>query len=162
MKLHLPFHNTGYRIYLRLTLLLAALLLLGACSTSPKHAGSSDSAGAVKVASQMLGVPYRYGGRSPRAGFDCSGLVYYSHHRVGIELPRTTRDQFRSTRPVKRSKLRRGDLVFFRIKGRKVSHVGIYLGDRQFIHAPSSGKRVSVASLDNPYWKKRFVRGGRI
>ncbi|UCE88288.1 MAG: C40 family peptidase [Pseudomonadota bacterium] len=148
----------------RFVLMVVLLLLLAACSSQPRrpaaHHGYSEAV--VSVANHMLGVPYRYGGRSPRSGFDCSGLVYYSHHQAGIELPRTTQDQFRHTRPVKRGNLRRGDLVFFRIKGRAVSHVGIYLGDRQFIHAPSSGKRVSVASLDNPYWQKRFVRGGRL
>ncbi len=123
---------------------------------------SSYSSQVVEVARTMLGKPYRYGGRSPNTGFDCSGLVYFAHQRVGKSLPRTSYGQFKATQPLKRHQLRPGDLVFFRIKRSRISHVGIYLGTDRFIHAPSSGKRVRIASLDNPYWKKRFVRGGRV
>ena len=107
----------------------------------------------------MLGKPYRFGGASPR-GFDCSGLVYYSYNRAGYSVPRTSQLQYQQSLPVKLSHLQEGDLLFFRIEG-KVSHVGVYLGENRFIHAPSSGKRVSIASLDNPYWKDRFTKAGR-
>lgn len=107
----------------------------------------------------MLGTPYRYGGSSPR-GFDCSGLVYYSHRQAGIPVPRTALEQRRQARPVSRQTLQPGDLVFFRLEGSKVNHVGIYAGDGRFVHAPSSGKSVSMASLDNPYWRQHWIGSG--
>ena len=107
----------------------------------------------------MLGVPYRYGGTSP-TGFDCSGLVYYSHLRAGIELPRTAQAQRNHARAVAGHRLQPGDLVFFRLEGRKVNHVGIYAGNGEFVHAPSSGKQVTMASLKNPYWQRRMVGAG--
>lgn len=113
-------------------------------------------------AKSMLGIPYRYGGLSPGTGFDCSGLVYFSHARAGIELPRTAKQQFIYSRPVRRAALRPGDLVFFTVNHTKVSHVGIYLGNNQFIHSPGSGKQVSITNMNNSYWKSRFIRGGRV
>ena len=114
---------------------------------------------ATAIATKMLGTPYRYGGASPQ-GFDCSGLVYYSYHKAGYKVPRTSQLQYRDSLPVKKAHMREGDLLFFRIEG-KVSHVGVYLGNNQFIHAPSSGKRVSVASLDSAYWNQRLTKAGR-
>ncbi|NIR96568.1 MAG: C40 family peptidase, partial [Gammaproteobacteria bacterium] len=134
-------------------------MLLSACGSAPERASDSGyrtTSGsapppviAVSVARDMVGVPYRYGGESPREGFDCSGLVHYSYLRAGLRVPRTTRDQFRRGRPVPRGRLAPGDLLFFRLDGRKVSHVGIYMGNGRFVHAPSSGKTVSIASLGN-------------
>ena len=147
------------------------VLLLGACSSPYKaatqHSVRSDSDPVkahevVDLAQAMVGKPYKYGGKSPRTGFDCSGLVYYTHKSLGRTLPRTSHAQYRSTQPVRRDDLIPGDLVFFRIHRSRVSHVGIYLGDDRFVHAPSSGKRVRINSLENPYWDKRFVRGGRV
>lgn len=112
------------------------------------------------IAAGMLGAPYRYGGASPH-GFDCSGLVYYAYRKAGIPVPRSTSAQLNYARPVPPSRLRPGDLLFFRLTSRPVSHVGIYAGDGRFIHAPSRGKRVSYASLDNPYWQQRIVAAGR-
>ncbi|WJW74980.1 C40 family peptidase [Thiohalobacter sp. IOR34] len=109
-------------------------------------------------AGRQLGVPYRYGG-TDRRGFDCSGLVYFTHRRAGIRVPRTTRDQFAAARPVLLDRLRPGDLLFFRIGG-KGRHIGIYAGNGEFIHAPSSGKRVSRARLDNPYWRRHLLGAG--
>ena len=110
----------------------------------------------VETAKRYLGVPYRYGGESPD-GFDCSGFVMYVYDRNGLRLPRATTEQYRSGRPVSRRSLRPGDLVFFSIRGGRISHVGIYTGGVSFIHAPSSGKRVSFARLDNDYWRKRYA-----
>jgi cell wall-associated NlpC family hydrolase len=107
----------------------------------------------------QLGVPYRYGGSSP-SGFDCSGLVQYSYSRVGKRVPRTTGQLWSSTKVVGRHELRAGDLLFFNVEG-KMSHVGLYLGEQRFVHAPSSGRTVSVASLDSPYYNSAFVRAGR-
>jgi len=115
----------------------------------------------IRIAKSMLGVKYRYGGNTPKTGFDCSGLVYFSYLQVGITVPRTSLAQYKASKPVAKKSIRRGDLLFFRINRSKISHVGIYLGKNRFLHAPSSGKKVSIGELDSPYWRKRFVRGGR-
>ena len=146
---------------LALVLGLIASTMVGCSSPNSRPTTRGDDS-ALSVARKMLGVRYRYGGVSPRTGFDCSGLVYYSHKKVGVRLPRTTMAQFQASLPVSRNKLRKGDLVFFRIKGTRVAHVGIYIGKNRFIHAPSSGKQVSIAKMTNPYWAKRFLRGGRV
>ena len=109
---------------------------------------------------QLRGSPYRYGGAT-RGGFDCSGLVFFAHQQSGLPVPRTSRDQADAAREIKESKLRRGDLVFFKIGSRRVNHVGIYIGDRQFVHAPGAGKPVTVNSLDDEYYEQRFSSAGR-
>lgn len=109
----------------------------------------------------MVGKPYVYGGNSP-SGFDCSGLVHYSYARAGVNVPRTTRSQINAGKAVPTHSLRPGDLVFFDQEGRKFSHVGIYIGQGRFVHAPSSGKRVRVDRLDMRYWQKHFVAARRI
>jgi murein DD-endopeptidase len=113
------------------------------------------------IARSMVGAPYRYGGADPR-GFDCSGLVYYAFRKAGMKIPRTTSGQYRQSRRVVLSHLRPGDLLFFTISRSKPSHVGIYAGDGAFIHAPSSGKSVGYASLDNDYWRTRLTGTGRL
>ena len=110
----------------------------------------------VSTAEQLIGTPYRYGGNT-RAGFDCSGLVQYTHRKAGVQVPRTTASQLAQSRAPERPNLLPGDLVFFKIDWQKSRHVGIYEGDGVFIHAPSSGKQVSRASLKNPYWNKRLI-----
>lgn len=114
----------------------------------------------IVTARKMLGAPYRYGGANPH-GFDCSGLVSYAYQRAGIQVPRTSSEQFRQSSRVPLQRLQAGDLLFFRLSPPKVSHVAIYDRDGRFIHAPSSGKRVAYASLDNPYWRKHLVAAGR-
>ena len=114
----------------------------------------------VAAAARVAGAPYRYGGYTPR-GFDCSGLVYYAHRQVGISVPRTTAGQQRHARRVSLDNLRAGDVLFFRLEGKKVSHVGIYAGSGNFIHAPSTGKYVSYASLTSEFWRSRLVGAGR-
>ena len=109
----------------------------------------------------MVGRPYKYGGSAP-SGFDCSGLVLYSYLKAGLALPRDTEHQRQASRPIKVSSLRRGDLLFFDQEGKKNSHVGIYLGDGQFVHAPSSGKHVRKDKLDGPYWKKHLSEARRV
>jgi len=113
----------------------------------------------LSIAQNFLGTPYRYGGVDP-SGFDCSGLVQFSHRYAGINVPRTTAAQYKEAHPVTRSELKPGDLIFFRIQ-RRISHVAIYAGQGEFIHAPSSGKQVKISSLNAPYWQKRLVKTGR-
>lgn len=115
---------------------------------------------AARIAMQQLGRPYAYGAKGPQA-FDCSGLVYYSYQQSGMRTPRTTAALWDRTVPVPRQSLREGDILFFRIEG-KMSHVGIYLGNGRFVHAPSSGKRVSVQTLASDYYRQAFIRGGRL
>jgi len=113
-----------------------------------------------KLASSLQGIPYRYGGHNKK-GFDCSGLVYYSHQKMGIDVPRTSLQQFKNAYPIQRKLLHPGDLVFFYLNRKRVSHVGIYVGKNKFIHAPKSGKTVTTASLDNQFWRQRYAGAGR-
>ena len=149
-----------------LTFLGLMVSILAACGSIPQHYprpnGHVDKSLVLKTARAQLGTEYAYGGNTPQQGFDCSGLVYYSFLNAGLTLPRTTRGQLRYSRPINRQQLKPGDLLFFRIYRARISHVAIYLGNNRFIHAPSTGKSVSLARLDTPYWRKRFIRGGRI
>jgi murein DD-endopeptidase len=122
----------------------------------PRHRGAAVADLAVK----LLGTPYRFGGAT-REGFDCSGLVFFAHRELGLTVPRTSRDQAAQAREVSEGELERGDLVFFRIGKRFVDHVGIYVGDRRFVHAPRSGRPVTLGSLDDPYYAEHFFGGGR-
>ena len=132
-------------------------------STAGKHStvGNHSTVGdrAAAIALNQLGTPYRYGGSNP-TGFDCSGLVQYSYARAGLPLPRTTRALWNHAEPVDSRRIRPGDLLFFEISG-KMSHVGLYLGNGRFVHAPSSGKVVSVESLHSDYYSRAFMRAGR-
>lgn len=116
---------------------------------------------AALVAQEQIGVNYLYGGMSPGKGFDCSGLVYYSYSRAGIAVPRTSREQFRAAQKISLADAQPGDVVFFQDQA-KLSHVGIYLGQRRFVHAPSSGRAVSVANIDTPYYQEHLVAVGRL
>lgn len=111
----------------------------------------------------LLGTPYRWGGSDPDKGFDCSGLVgYVFRNALGIELPRVSRDMAKTGQLItERAKLAAGDLVFFGRRGR-VDHVGIYVGEGRFVHAPSRGKDVTVSSLDQGYWSGRFMQARRV
>ena len=111
----------------------------------------------------LLGTPYRWGGTSPEKGFDCSGLVsYVFHNALGIDLPRVSRDQARTGELIAdKSQLAAGDLVFFGRRGR-VDHVGIYVGEGRFVHAPSTGKDVMVSNLDSGYWGGKYMQARRV
>jgi len=139
-------------------------LFTGCVSAPPRPTGKYSAAAADKAADTalaMVGRPYQYRGDSPD-GFDCSGLVRYSYLSAGVNLPHGTGSLRPRTVPVLSRDMRKGDLVFFIQSGKKYSHVGIYLGDRRFVHAPSSGKRVRTESLDDPYWKKHFLGARRV
>lgn len=127
--------------------------------TASSQGRSQRGEQAAVIAVRQIGIPYRYGG-STTLGFDCSGLVQYAYARAGTHIPRTTAQQWQQLRPIGKDKLRVGDLLFFNIEG-KIAHVGLYLGGRRFVHAPASGREVSIAELDSGYYRQAFVRGGR-
>jgi len=110
-----------------------------------------------------LGLDYRYGGKSPVTGFDCSGLVAHVYKEAwGVHLPQTTKAQSRAGVPVSLAELQAGDLVFYDTQKRPYSHVGIYLGDGKFVHAPKSGAQVRIESLKSAYWAQRYNGARRI
>ena len=112
----------------------------------------------VNTAKNYIGVAYRWGGQSARTGFDCSGLTMVVYRLNGLDLPRSSRQQWRVGRPVSRRQLAKGDLVFFATSGgRRVSHVGIYAGNGKFLHAPSSGRTIQMSSLSNSYYQRHYV-----
>ena len=118
----------------------------------------------VQTALAMIGRPYKWGGNSPQ-GFDCSGLVQYSYGAAGISgLPHAVERLRNLATPIGLADLQPGDLLFFQLTGKKSSHVGIYVGQRNFVHAPSSGKSVEKVSFDHVYWGQQLKRAsaGRI
>ena len=155
-----------------LALTITMLGMVSACSTQtvvegadrhpakqPVARSSTMGSRAAAVALQQVGVPYLYGG-STTGGFDCSGLVQYSYSRAGKSVPRTTSQLWSASSTVRREDLQVGDLLFFNIEG-KMSHVGMYIGEQRFVHAPSSGRTVTVGKLTSPYYSSAFIRAGR-
>lgn len=117
---------------------------------------------AVRTALEQLGTPYRYGGNGPQ-GFDCSGLVRYSYRAAGLTLPRDTRQQRRlGERVADPAEWRPGDLLFFSRNRGHALHVALFIGDGEFVHAPSSGGQVRVERVDAPHWKRRFLEARRV
>ncbi len=118
---------------------------------------------AIDQAMDLLGIRYRRGGSSPEAGFDCSGFVSHVFREgLGLMLPRSSKEMSKSGEVIDRDELRPGDLVFFNTMRKAFSHVGIYLGDNQFVHAPRTGGRVRIEDLRDGYWMKRFNGARRI
>jgi len=129
-----------------------------------KLSSFTDRAAQIAIeAFSLVGIRYRYGGNLPEQGLDCSGLVRYVFREAGgADLPRTTQEMSRRGEPVDKQDLQPGDLVFFNTLNRAFSHVGIYLGNNQFIHAPSAGRNVRVENMDMNYWKARFNGARRV
>lgn len=127
-------------------------------SSNPK--GDTDEL--LASAMGFLGVAYRFGGTSP-TGFDCSGFMQYIFRKAfAVNLPRTSAEQATVGTPVSRSQLQPGDMVFFRTAGSRISHVGMYVGNDRFIHAPRTGKRIEITSLSNRYWSSKYATARRV
>lgn len=137
-------------------------LVLQESKTLLQQASSSIEA-TVDRALDLLGIRYRRGGSSPETGFDCSGFVgRVFHDTLGLELPRSAKEMSRTGEPVAKNELQPGDLVFFNTMRKAFSHVGIYLGDNLFVHAPRTGGRVRIEDMTEHYWVKRFNGARRI
>lgn len=114
-------------------------------------------------AMSQMGVPYKWGGAAPESGFDCSGFVQFVvRQATGILLPRSSFDQVRHGQSIDKEELQPGDLVFFNTLRAPFSHVGIYIGENRFIHAPSRGKSVEIVDFTNSYWQKRYNGARRL
>lgn len=152
-------------LVVRAWVLACAALVLGGCvglaSQAYRPQPPEIPAEAARVAASLKGEPYRWGGDDP-GGFDCSGLVHYAYARAGLEVPRTARQQYEAVRPLYVHQLVPGDLVFFTMPGKFLSHVGIYLGDQRFVHALNANHPVLVSRLDDHYWQHRLVRAGAL
>lgn len=157
-------------VFLALTLALTAPLATAVDTAAAGRSGIAliDDYGAAArelatEALSYLGIRYRYGGDSPETGLDCSGLVQnVFRNALGLDLPRTAAQMATVGDKVDRQELKPGDLVFFNTMRRAFSHVGIYLGEGRFVHAPSSGGRVRVENMDIRYWANRFNGGRRL
>ena len=129
----------------------------------PAPAPSTERSEALLQALLALGVDYKYGGKSHLTGFDCSGLVAYVYREAwGIRLPMNAAGQSQVGTPVKLAELQAGDLVFYDTLKRPYSHVGIYLGDGRFVHAPKTGAQVRVEMMKSAYWTQRYNGARRI
>jgi len=161
--------------------LLALACLLSACSSAPTRSTASrdttglrtrgapindPSAGLEEVsieAMALVGTPYRYGGNTPDSGFDCSGLVRYVVQRAAsVNLPRTAAEMGRRGTPLERRDVASGDLVFFNTTGQPNSHVGIYVGQNRFVHAPATGGTVRLEDMTKSYWASRYMGARRV
>ena len=162
----------GQLILALFTALVAALAPAAAAQGSDDRSFTASAAATMKIAAatafsgaqdlaaaalDLIGIRYKWGGETPATGLDCSGLVRYVFQQVtGVMLPRTARDMSRLGDVIAIRDLQPGDLVFFNTRRFAFSHVGIYLGDNRFVHAPRRGREVEVATLDSGFWQKRF------
>ncbi len=154
---------------MRLSALLSvAVLLLAACgSPGPRPGASAGTIAPLPISEKgnevalyalgLIDTGYRFGGKNPEAGLDCSGMVSYIFDRAaGLRVQGSAADIARRGRPVEREALRPGDLVFFNTMNRPFSHVGIYIGDDRFVHAPSTNGKVRIEQMDNRYFAQRY------
>ncbi|MDR2605448.1 MAG: C40 family peptidase [Desulfovibrio sp.] len=149
----------------RLCLCALCLLLVQGAGCSLRGAGGGGEGTASgravsNVALSAVGVPYRIGGSTPEKGFDCSGLVFWAYTRNGVRVPRTAAEQSGAGASVRRSELKPGDILVFKIKSGL--HTAVYVGENRFVHSPSSGKKVRVDSISGDYWKTRLIAARRV
>jgi len=116
---------------------------------------------AARTAERFIGIPYQWGGNTVVDGMDCSGFTRAVYNLCGISIPRTSREQFKAGNPVEKNSLRDGDLVFFGSSESSINHVGIYVGNGKFVHAPKRGEEIKIASIDESYFERRFVGARR-
>jgi cell wall-associated NlpC family hydrolase len=147
-------------LILHLGIAMAVLIFTG-CTSTPDiklHLPTQSEQPVINYALSLQGTPYRFGKASPEEGFDCSGFVMHVYGKYGVSLPRSATEMASALPPVTQDDLRSGDLVFFNTNGRAFSHVGIFINDDKFIHAPSQRTgHVLVSSLNNTYWRKHFT-----
>ena len=157
-------HNQPKAISIILFVFAISLVMVG-CVGAPKtsRGKSSPKLGfkILKSAKTQIGKKYCFGGRSPKTGFDCSGLAWWAHRENGINIPRKSNDQYRSGKKISRKNLMPGDLLYFTTYRRGASHVGIYDGKGGFIHSPNNRKKVQRTSLSDSYYKKRYLGARR-
>ena len=173
-----PTHSkqlSSCRTLLGCGIFICSLFILSGCGTFSGKSGSSSRVAQFKqdtsvgtedisiAAVGLVGVPYRYGGNNPKAGFDCSGLIGYVYLKsANIKLPRTIQDMSTKGKAIDDQAPAPGDLVFFNTTGGKYSHAGIYVGQGRFVHAPSAGGTVRLEQIENPYWASRFTEARRL
>lgn len=151
------------RLLLVIPIVGCIVFVLGCVAAQVKPDAGSDLTTGEKAATTavaMIGRPYKYRGVSP-AGFDCSGLVRYSYLSAGMDVPHGTKELKNVTSPVDWQDMRKGDLLFFNERGKRYSHVGIYLENDLFVHAPGRSGKVRTDSLNDPHWKKSFLEARR-
>jgi len=162
----MPSRRSGLCARFSLIAVLAAAGMGSAHASPASEAASKVWSGAQDVAMYalgLIGVNYKFGGDSPDTGLDCSGLVRHVFQEVtGVSLPRTAKEMSGLGTKVSPGDLKPGDLVFFNTRRFAFSHVGIYLGDNRFVHAPSRGSEVKIASIDQSYWQKHFNGARRV
>ena len=155
----------------RTLLILSSFSILTACASLPRFSSLPDfdkevSAGLEDVsiaAIGLVGIPYRYGGNTPKSGFDCSGLIGYVYkNAANKQMPRTTDEIGKIGQSLGNQTPAPGDLVFFNTQGGPHSHVGIYVGKGRFVHAPSKGGTVRLEKITSPYWSKRYTEARRV
>ena len=158
---------------------LAVLLLLSGAPASAADEVSSAAAAGTQAAEStgyferarelvinalaLIGIGYKFGGRSPDDGFDCSGLVaHVFREAVGLILPRDSQAMSKVGNKIDKTELQPGDLVFFNTRRQPFSHVGIYIGEQRFVHAPSRGRDVEVVNMSDRYWQQRYNGARRV
>lgn len=133
----------------------------GTARQKPARDSGDMGAIAARTAERFVGIPYRWGGENVVDGMDCSGFVRAVYNLCGLSIPRTSRDQYRVGGPVSKDGLRDGDLVFFGSSADSINHVGIYVGNGRFVHAPRRGEEIKLSGVDETYFGKRFIGARR-
>lgn len=161
---------THKKVHVALILISIMSLIMGGCAGTPK-VGKGETTGGryspkkgfkiLATAKSQIGKNYYFGGTSPKTGFDCSGLAWWSHKKNNINIPRESDRQYSFGKKIKRKDLMPGDLLYFTTYRRGASHVGIYDGRGGFIHSPNSRKKVKRTSLSNSYYKNRYLGARR-